>query len=128
MLHQVTKPTPWMGGASLLATPEEDAPKEARIWIKFKEWHHHWQVGHEVQSQDKPCESLHLREQDEALAPLKVGMLRKAASACKVTTLDLGDECCSRIHALLHKVEMARALADQCQQHPFLSHPKKQHS
>ena len=38
MLHHITKPTPWRGG-------EEHAEDEARIEVKFKEWHAHWQVG-----------------------------------------------------------------------------------
>ena len=53
MLHQVTKPTPRRTGASVFAVLEEDAVEEARIRVKFKEWHDLLQFGPEVQNQDR---------------------------------------------------------------------------
>ena len=58
MLHQVEKPTPWWKGATLFKTREEDAVDSPRVGTKFQEWSKHWQVGEEVQDQDKLWENL----------------------------------------------------------------------
>ena len=119
MLHQVTGPTPWRGGATLFRTPEEDAAEGARIGTKFQEW---YCIGKLVKSfwiQIKPSDDQELRSNKEALPPLKVRALRRAAAECEVRTvlgmdsfhpwvpLDLTDDCCERIFTMLHKVEMA---------------------
>ena len=56
-LHQVSKPTPWRGGATHSRTTEEDAAEGTRIGATFQEWSKHWHVGEEVQEQDKPWEN-----------------------------------------------------------------------
>ena len=53
MLHQVTKPTPWRGGATLFRTLEEEAAEGARIGTNFQEWSMHGQVGERVQDPKK---------------------------------------------------------------------------
>ena len=76
--------------------------------VKFEEWCNFWRVGEEVQEQYKPWEDMELKKQAEALPPLRVKALRKAAATCKATMgvgedgvhprvpLDLSDECCER--------------------------------
>ena len=75
-------------------------------------------------------ESEELRCTEEALPPLKMKVLTKAAAACKVSTgigvdgfhsrvaLDLSNECCERIHTMLHTVEMTSPFphGQQCHQ------------
>ena len=39
LIHQITGPTTWRGGASSLKTSEEDAENEAGVKVKFTEWH-----------------------------------------------------------------------------------------
>ena len=72
-------------------TPE-DADAEASIKVKFKEWHAHWQVGAEVHEQEKLWESMELRKEEEAFAPLRVGARRRSAAADKsITEWELTD-------------------------------------
>ena len=73
-----------------------------------------WQDGR-VQEQERPWESMELGKHEEALAPSRLGAVRRAAALKKSTTgvgvdhfhprvpLDLSDECCGRI---LHKVRV----------------------
>ena len=109
LLHQITKPYPLRGGASV-AIPQEDAENEAGLQAEFKEWHAHWKVWLKVQEQEKFWDSVELGQQEEALAPLRVGALR--SGSCRIPSegrvpLDLSDDCCGKILTLLHKVEMA---------------------
>ena len=114
---------------------EEDAALGARIGAKFYEWHEQWRVCEEsVPGQYKPWEDLELSKPEEALPPLIVKALRRSAMASKATTgarvdgfhsnvsLDLSDECCGKIHTLLHEIQMAGVWpidADRRRYHAF---------
>ena len=66
----------------------------------------------------KTSEDLELRKQEEALLSLSVKALHRSVMTCKATTgvrvddfhprvsLDLSDECCGRVHTLLHEIQM----------------------
>ena len=56
-------------------------PRGARSGAKLKEWSKHWQVGEEVQAQDKLWESKVLRNREQPLPPMKVRVQREAAAA-----------------------------------------------
>ena len=45
LLHKVTRPTPWSGGAQILEKGEEDARLLDRCEAKRKEWSIHWQCN-----------------------------------------------------------------------------------
>ena len=49
LLHKISKPTAWRGGAQILVNEEEDARLLERCEAKRKEWAKHWQVDDEVQ-------------------------------------------------------------------------------
>ena len=49
LLHHVTKPTPWRGGAQILEKAEEDARLLDRCEAKRKKWSLHWQCDEDVQ-------------------------------------------------------------------------------
>ena len=119
---------------------EEDATLGARTGAKFIEWHKPWRVGDEsVPGQYKPWEDLELRKQEEALPSLSVKALRRSAMASKATTgarvdgfhsnvsLDLSDECCGRIHTLLHEIQMAGVWPIDAGTVLFCFHSKRHH-
>ena len=49
LLHKITKPTAWRGGAQILKKEEEDVRLLDRCEAKKKEWAKHWQCGEDVQ-------------------------------------------------------------------------------
>ena len=49
LLHKITKPTAWRGGAQILKKEEEDARLLDRCEAKRKEWAKHWQCNERVQ-------------------------------------------------------------------------------
>ena len=51
LLHKITKPTAWRGGAQILKK-EEDARLLDRCEAKRKEWAKHWQCGESVENED----------------------------------------------------------------------------
>ena len=57
MLHQVTKPSLWRGGASLFLTPEKDAAEGTGICVKFHGWRVHWQESEKHQEQHRAKEA-----------------------------------------------------------------------
>ena len=55
LLHKITEPTAWRGGAQILKKEEEDARLLDRCEAKRKEWAKHWQCDESVQKEeDKP--------------------------------------------------------------------------
>ena len=50
LLHKITKPTTWSGGAQILKKEEEDARLLDRCEAKRKEWAKHWQCDENVQN------------------------------------------------------------------------------
>ena len=120
LLHRITKPTPWRGGARILEKEEEDARLLDRSEAKRKEWSKHWQCDEEVKSmQDKPWRNEELRKGEEALPRLKEGDLEKASRLYKAKTgvgcegfhpkvpLDLTKETRGEIVEFLEKVEQS---------------------
>ena len=96
MLHQVTTPSPWRSGAMLFGQPEEDSAEGAWVGVKFKEWYTHWKVGKEVQKQYKQREHHEPRKREDALPPLSVKALRKAAAAFEAT-MGVGESPCGLV-------------------------------
>ena len=45
LLHKITRPTPWSGGAQILEKREEDVKLLDRCEVKRKEWSIHWQCN-----------------------------------------------------------------------------------
>ena len=45
LLHKITRPTPWSGGAQILEKGEEDVKLLDRCEVKRKEWSIHWQCN-----------------------------------------------------------------------------------
>ena len=62
MLHEVTKPTTWRGGASHLKTPQADAAEGTGKGACYEQR----QVGRDVQDEDAPREN---REKEESQPP-----------------------------------------------------------
>ena len=56
LLHKITKPTPWRGGAQILEKEEDDARLLDRCEAKRKEWSIHWQCDEEVQNMQDTLE------------------------------------------------------------------------
>ena len=48
LLHNLSKPTAWRGGAQILVNEEEDATLLDRCKAKWNEWAKHWQCDEEV--------------------------------------------------------------------------------
>ena len=44
LLHHITKPRPWRGGAQVLVDVFEDAHPLKRVEVIRQEWKEHWQV------------------------------------------------------------------------------------
>ena len=67
LLHKITKPTAWRGGAQILEKEEEDARLLDRCEAKRKEWSIPWQCGGGVQNlEDKPWKNEELKKSGEA--------------------------------------------------------------
>ena len=78
LLHKITKPTPWRGGAQILEKEEEVARWSDRCEAKRGEWSKHWQRSEEVQNmKSKPWKNKELRRWEEALPRLKGGDLER---------------------------------------------------
>ena len=72
LLHKLTKPTAWRGGAQILKKEEEDARLLDRCGAKRKERTKHWQCDESVQNvEGKLWKSEELRKLEEALPRLK---------------------------------------------------------
>ena len=66
LLHKITRPTAWRGGAQILREEEEDAKPLARCEESRKEWAMHWQSSTEVQDlKDKPWKNEELKNSEE---------------------------------------------------------------
>ena len=56
LLHKITKPTTWRGGAQILKKVEDDARLSDRCEAKRKVWAKHWQWYESAQNvEDKQC-------------------------------------------------------------------------
>ena len=72
LLHTISKPTPWRGGAQILEKEKEDARLLDRCEATRKDWAKHWQCDEEVQNvEDRPWKNEELRKWEEALPRLK---------------------------------------------------------
>ena len=57
MLHSITKPRSWRGGAQFIGDVFEDAQLSTTVKVKGQEWKEHWQVETPEQvMSDKPWE------------------------------------------------------------------------
>ena len=71
LLHKITKPTAWRGGAQILKK-EEGVRLLDRCEAKRKEWTMHWQCNEEVHNlEDKPWNNEELKKLEVALPRLK---------------------------------------------------------
>ena len=71
LLHKLTKPTAWRGGAQILKKEEEDARLLDRCEAKRKERAKHWQCDESIQNlEDMLWTSEELRKLEEALPRL----------------------------------------------------------
>ena len=78
LLHKITKPTAWRGGAQILKKEEEDARLLDRGEAKRKEWAKHWQCDEEVQIlEDEPWKNEELKRSEEALPRLRSAIWRR---------------------------------------------------
>ena len=72
LLHKITKPAAWRGGAQISEKGEEDVRLLDRCEAKMKEWAKHWQCdqscGERMQWRCLPAERLKLRRQMAAAA------------------------------------------------------------
>ena len=91
LLHKISKPTAWRGGAQILKSEEEDARLLDRGEAKMKEWAKHWHCDESVQnSEDKPWKNEELRKWEEALPRLKECELEKASRLYKAKKTGVG--------------------------------------
>ena len=78
LLHKITKPATWRGGAQILKNEEEDARLLDRCDAKRKEWTKHWQCEESVQNmEDKPWKNEELKKPEEALPRLEESDLER---------------------------------------------------
>ena len=117
LLHKITKPTAWRGGAHILKE-EQDARLLDRCEAKREEWAKQWLCGEGVQNVEA-LENEELRKLEEALPRLKECELDKMSRLYKgkrgverdafhpKVPLDLTKETRGEIVVLLEKVEQS---------------------
>ena len=72
LLHQITKPAAWRGGAQILKKEEQDVMLLDRCEAKRKARAKHWQCDESVQNmKDKPWKNDELKKSEEAVPRLK---------------------------------------------------------
>ena len=72
ILHNITKPRPWRGGAQVIENAFEDAQPLKRVEAKRQEWREQLQVDTREQlMDDKPWENDALHDLEKALPPLQ---------------------------------------------------------
>ena len=80
LLHKITKPAAWRGGAQILKKEEEDARLLDRCEATRKEWAEHWQCNEDVQNfGGDALENEELKKFEEALSRLKECGLENAS-------------------------------------------------
>ena len=68
LLHDITKPTAWRGGAQILKREEEGSRLLDRCEAKRKEWARHWQCDESLQNlEDKLWKNEELTKLEETL-------------------------------------------------------------
>ena len=83
LLHKITKPTAWRGGAQIL----KNARLLDRCEAKREKWAKHWQCHESVQKvEDKPLENEELKRLEEALPKLKECDLEQVSRLYKAKT------------------------------------------
>ena len=120
LLHKITKPTAWRGGAQILEKEEEDVRLLDRCEAKRKEWAKHWQCNEVVQKfGGQAVENEELKTSEEALPSLKECGLEKVSKLFTAKTgvgcdgchpkgpLDLTEETREDIVEFLEKVEQS---------------------
>ena len=129
-LRYFIKSKKWRGGASLFRSSEEAAGNEVKVKVQIQRMARRLAgLGLEVQEQEKLWEHVALKKR--TIGTIEDGALRRAAAACKGTTvvgadafhprvpLDLSDECYGRIFTLLDKVDDGGCMAQECLLHFF---------
>ena len=87
LLHKITKPAPWRGGAQILKKEEENVRLLDRCEAKRREWAKHWQCDESVQNiEDMTWKNEGLKKLEEALPRLKECELEKASKLYKAKT------------------------------------------
>ena len=87
LLHKISKPTPWRGGAQILKKEEEEARLLDRCEAKRKDWAQHWQCDESVKNmEDTPWKTKELKKLEEALPRLKECELEKVSRVHKAKT------------------------------------------
>ena len=120
LLHKLTKPTAWRGGAQILKKEEEDARLLDRCEAKRKEWAKHWQCDESVQNMEgKPWTSEKLRKLEEALPRLK-----ECDGFHPKVPLDLTKETRGKVVEFLEKVEQSGKWPQQACATMFFLIPK----
>ena len=91
LLHKITKPTAWRGGAHILKTEEQNARLLDSCEAKRKEWARHWQCEEEVHNlEDKPWMNEELRSAEEALQRFEEHELEKKWSRLYKVKIGVG--------------------------------------
>ena len=120
LLHKLTKPTAWRGGAQILKKEEEDARLLDRCEAKRKERAMHWQCDESVQNvEGKPWTSEKLRKLEEALPRLK-----ECDGFHPKVPLDLTQETRGKVVEFLEKVEQSGKWPQQACTTMFFLIPK----
>ena len=83
LLHEITKPTSWRGGAQILEKEEEDARLLDRCEATVKEWANLWQCNEEAQNvKDKPWKNEERSKWEEALPRLQKSVTCRRYREC----------------------------------------------
>ena len=87
LLHRISKPTSWRGGAQILKKEEEDARLLDCCEAKRKDWAKHWQCDESVQNmEDKLLKNEELKKLEETLPRLKEGEQENVSRLYKAAT------------------------------------------
>ena len=137
LLHKLTKPTAWRGGAQILKKEEENARLLDRCEAKRKEWAKQWQCDESVQNmEDKHWKNEQLKKLEEALPRLKECEFENVSRLYKAKTrvgcdgfhpkvhLDLTKETREEVVELLEKVEQSGKWSQQACTTKFFLIPK----
>ena len=84
LLHKITKPTAWRGGAQILVNEEEDARLMDRCEAKRKEWAKRWRCDEEVQNASTRLNKRNARRNR--------GVFRQGGAEWKVAATSMHDD------------------------------------
>ena len=87
LLHKISQPTAWRGGAQILVNEEEDARLLDRCEAKRKVSAKHWQCDEEAKNvEGKPGQNEELKSLEEALPRLTESHLEEVSRLHTATT------------------------------------------